>query len=92
MVLLAFSLGYAKKTPGTLGKHKFSITHEGLLEETQYNRTLTKWAGIKTLYKTRSVIYVGISSYLYHVIPFRFFGSKEDFDSFYDAISVQIDT
>jgi hypothetical protein len=82
--LFYFLLG-SKKT-GVLGVHQYRIAPEGLQEETDVNRTLTKWAGISNLIKTKRYLFVQISWYLFHIIPRRAFKSDEDFDGFCSEI------
>ena len=82
--LFYFLLGH--KTTGVLGSHQYQITPEGLLEETDVNRTLTKWSGITNLLKTNQFLFVQISWYLFHIIPRRAFKSNEEFEDFYNEI------
>ncbi len=77
-------LGY--KTNGVLGSHQYQITHEGLLEETDVYRTLTKWSGITNLLKTNRYLFVQISWYLFHIIPRRAFKTNEEFERFCSEI------
>ena len=78
--LFYFLLG--SKTNGVLGNHQYQITHEGLLEETDVNRTLTKWSGITKILKTKRYLFVQISWYLFHIIPRRAFKNNEEFERF----------
>ena len=82
--LFYFLLGF--KTSGVLGNHQYQITPEGLLEETDVNRTLTKWSGMTKLLKTKRYLFVQISWYLFHIIPRRAFKSNEEFESFCNEI------
>jgi hypothetical protein len=74
------------KDGGTLGEHKFRISDEGLWESTEYNESLTKWNGIKSIETTKKYIFVFIDTHMAHIIPKRYFKSEEDSENFIDTL------
>lgn len=67
---------------GTLGKHEYQVTTEGLHEKTSANEGINKWEGIMKIRTTNSYILFQISSCLFHVVPKRSFTSKESYEQF----------
>ena len=50
------------KDGGVLGRHKFRISDEGLWESTEYNESLLKWNGIKSIETSKKHIFVFIDT------------------------------
>jgi len=75
---------------GVLGKHRYTLRHDGLFELTQANESLHKWSSIESVLKTKNWILVRINHYLFHIIPRRFFVSQLDSDRFADQIASHI--
>ena len=76
------------KKNGILGIHEYTLTPEGLYEETKANKSLNKWKGINKVYIVSSYILFQISGYLFHIIPKRSFESSEDFNK-YATVSIK---
>ena len=66
-----------------LTQHTISVAETGLTEETEFNRTEQKWAGIPRLVRTRRHIFAYVSQYAAHVIPRRAFEDTAAWDAFY---------
>jgi len=84
-----FTLVGANKKSGVLGTHHYRIENDGLREWTDANDTLTKWAGINAVIRTRRFIFVRVTWYLFHVLPSRCFESKDKFNSFYEELRLR---
>ena len=46
-----------------LGKKKYTITDEGLLEESEINNNLRKWSGIKTVEENKNSVFIIVDTY-----------------------------
>lgn len=85
-LLLAFgmliNMKLMKKAPdkngSILGKKKFTITEEGLVEETESIVNLLKWRGIKEVKTNKNYIFILVDSYSAHIIPKRFFRDLDE--------------
>jgi len=71
---------------GFIGKTIFTCSDEGFREKTEGTETLTNWASIKAIYRTKSYTLVRINGYRIHIIPKREFESEDEFNSFSKAI------
>jgi hypothetical protein len=58
-----------RRDKGVLGSHTLEITEEGLLEFTDVNRSLTKWAGMFRIRETPRYIYIYVSETNFHLVP-----------------------
>ena len=67
------SVATAARQPGILGLHDYEIREDGLLEKTDVNESLSRWAGIQSVKETRSHLLIWQSPGLIHVIPRRSF-------------------
>lgn len=81
--LIFMSLIVGKKS-GVLGVHHYTLSEQGLHEQTETNESLNKWSGIQSIIKTPNHILFQINSYLFHVLPRRHFQSSEAFAAFYE--------
>lgn len=71
---------------GLLGKHTVSIEDAGLRERTHANDTLDYRHALEAAHKSRSMIQVQITRWLFHVLPRRDFASDEEYEAFYAEI------
>jgi len=78
------------KKGATLGKHKFRISEEGVLESTEFNESLTKWDGIRSVEIKKNYIFVWIDRHMAHIIPKRFFSSDIDCQKFLSALNERV--
>lgn len=67
---------------GTLGKHHYEITDNGLREETIAYDASSKWEGIDEIIVVKSFLLFKLSSYMYNIIPQRSFSSEKFFQDF----------
>jgi len=91
IVVFLWSTGFilltADRKSGVLGIHNYTITSQGLCERTDANEALMKWSGIRTVEITKNHIFVGINSYLFHVLPRRSFSTEKEFCEFGSTLS-----
>ncbi len=69
-----------------LGKKKFMITDEGLIEESENNRNLQKWKGIKGVETNDNSVFIVVDNIAAYIIPKRFFRDSEEQRNFINAI------
>jgi len=65
-----------------LGKKKFLITDEGLIEEAENNTNLQKWKGIKTVELSNKSVFIFVDNMVAYIIPKRFFKNKTEMLNF----------
>lgn len=83
IISLFFILLASSAKSGVLGRHTYRLTEEGLHESTAANEGLQKWQGIQTVGKSKTLIFLRINGYLFHLIPRRAFGSAQEFELFW---------
>lgn len=71
---------------GILGDHEFEMREAGLFEKTSANETLTKWAAIHSIQRSRKMIYIKIAPGLFHLIPRKAFHDQSQFDGFWNEL------
>ncbi len=81
-VVLALALAYGQKHRGVVGRHTLEITEQGLIESSEVNETLHKWAGILRVFSLLGYLYIYVGENNSHPIPKRAFppGQLEDFE------------
>ena len=72
--------------PGLICEHVIEIGDRGLLEATDQNETLHKWAAITKCTVTRRYVYVHLNRLGIHIIPRKFFPSDEALTIFRNEI------
>ena len=77
LVSMIFIIFSSTEKNGILGHHTYEITSDGLHEITDTNESVSKWEGIQEVRIVGSYFVFRISSYLFHIIPFRSFCSQE---------------
>lgn len=88
VVLVLSLISRANRT--ILTHHTITLGDTGLTEETDFNRTEQKWAGIPRLVRTRRHIFAYVSQYGAHVIPRRAFDDAGAWNSFYEELRSRI--
>jgi len=73
-----------------LGKRKYTITDEGLLEESEINNNLRKWSGIKTVDVNRNSVFIVVDTIAAYVIPKRSFKDDNEMNSFVQRVTEKI--
>jgi len=81
---------FVKRLPlekgGILGKHIFKIENEGIREITEYNDSLLKWEGIKSIETTNKHIFIFVDKHMAHIIPKSSFESDEECNNFLNIL------
>ena len=62
---------FTAKGKGVLGEHTLEITDDGLIETTEYNRSLHRWAGIHKVTESRRFLWIYVTDTLAHIVPRR---------------------
>ena len=76
-------LGMASKlNKAFFTEHTITIDEGGLTEETVFNRSEYKWAGIQKIIITNGYVFAFVSQHAAHVIPRRAFESQAEWDDF----------
>ena len=75
-----------KKFRGFLGEHELEIRDEGLLERTDVNESLNRWAGFHKIVTTGQYLYIYVTDNNVHIVPKRCFASERDLKEFRDAM------
>jgi hypothetical protein len=79
------------KHRGLLGEHVLEVRDDGLLERTDFNESLHRWAGFDKVRSTRSSLYIYVTDALVHVVPLRCFASPADAEAFRNRVQEKID-
>ena len=75
-----------KKYRGVLGEHELEIRPDGLAERTDYNETISRWAGFHKLITTGGYLYIHVTDNNVHIVPRHFFASPQAEKQFCDEI------
>jgi len=82
---LTIILGMVSRRNKTLlTEHVITLEDGSFIEETTYNKTDHKWAGVQKLACTRGYIFIYVAQHAAHVVPRRAFRDHKEWDSFYD--------
>ena len=60
---------------GVIGKHTLQITDEGLIERTDVNEAISKWAGLHKVVSGPKYLYIYVTESNAHIVPKRYFPS-----------------
>jgi len=64
-----------RKYRGVLGRHTLQITDEGLIERTDVNEAIHKWAGVHKIVSGPKYLYIYVTELNAHMVPKRYFTS-----------------
>jgi hypothetical protein len=64
-----------RKHRGVLGRHALQITDEGLVERTDVNEAINKWAGLHKIVSGPKYLYIYVTEMNAHMVPKRYFTS-----------------
>lgn len=82
---IAMVLGIISRRNKTiLTEHTITVADDILVEETAFNKTEQKWAGVQKIARTKRHLFIYIAQHLAHVIPLRAFADKAESDAFYE--------
>jgi YcxB-like protein len=73
------------KRGGYSGKHRLSITPEGLLHSTDYGDSKTYWKSVEKILSTDRHVFIYTSATEAHIIPKRAFPDESKYHEFIDA-------
>ncbi len=79
-----------KKYRGFLGDQELEIREDGLVERTDVNESVHRWAGFHKFVSTRRYFYVYVTDNSAHVVPRRCFASEQEQNAFRDEIKKRI--
>jgi len=87
---MTIAMKRTKKLPSDngsiLGKKRFLITDEGLIEESESYKNLQKWKGIKGVETNDNSVFIVVDNIAAYIIPKRFFKDTEELRNFINAI------
>ena len=93
MVIMSIAIGFAlvasylpRLNKTLLTEHKLVASEAGLIEETEFNRTESKWKGILQIRQSRDYIFIYTSQNAAHVVPKRAFSDPMQEAAFFEAI------
>lgn len=91
---ITLSINRTKKLPldnGTiLGSKKYTITDEGLKEETAHSNGIQKWTGIKSIETNKNSVFIFTDKISAFVVPKRFFKDTVEQEHFIRLIKEKI--
>jgi hypothetical protein len=67
-----------KKYRGVLGEHELEVRADGLVERTDVNESLHRWAGFHKIVSTGRYLYIYVTDVNVHIVPRRCFGSEQE--------------
>jgi len=79
-----------KKYRGVLGEHELEIREDGLVERTDVNESVHRWAGFHKIITKRWYLYIYVTDANAYIVPRRFFGSVQAEQAFRDELERHI--
>jgi hypothetical protein len=80
-------VGKEKPEKGQLGKHKLSLSDDGLSESTVVGEQRTSWAGVDRVEENADYIFLYTTPSAAHIVPKRAFARADDAERFYEFAS-----
>ena len=81
----------SRRNKTLLTEHTITIADGSFAEETAYNKTDHKWAGVQKLARTRRYLFIYVAQHAGHVVPRRAFRDNTEWDSFYEFCRQRVD-
>lgn len=78
------------RTPGVLGKHRFTLETDGLHEATHVEQTVYAWTSVSGVRKTPKFMIISIDRKQHLPLPRRDFANDKAFDDFYRRVGAQL--
>ena len=75
-----------KKLQGLLGEHELEIRDDGIVERTNINESVHRWAGFHKIITTRRYLYIYVTDHNVHIVPRRSFASEQEEKAFRNEI------
>ncbi|WP_295910371.1 YcxB family protein [uncultured Xanthomonas sp.] len=69
---------FSTRSKTVLTEHVIELENEHLLEQTKFNKSLFYWPGIEKAVSRPGFVAIYVTPQMAHVIPNRFFSSKEE--------------
>jgi hypothetical protein len=79
-----------KKYRGFLGDHELEIRDDGLVERTDVNESVHRWAGFHKIATTSRYLYIYVTDHNVHIVPRRYFATEQEQRAFQDEIQRHI--
>ncbi len=79
-----------KKYRGVLGEHELEIRDDGLVERTDVNESVHRWAGFHKIITKRGYLFIYVTDANAHIVPRRFFASEQAERAFRDELERHI--
>jgi hypothetical protein len=89
MALMACMVMF-KKFRGFLGDHELEIRDDGLVERTDVNESVHRWAGFHKIVTTGRYLYIYVTDNNVHIVPRRYFASEQEQRAFQEEIRKHI--
>ena len=89
-MVLMLGMVMFKKYRGFLGDHELEIRDEGLVERTDVNESLHRWAGFHKVVTTGRYLYIYVTDNNVHIVPRRYFATEQEQRAFHDEIQRHI--
>jgi hypothetical protein len=86
-IVLQAIMVLALKNRGVVGQHEFEIRDDGLVERTEVNESIFKWAGFHKIRSTRNFLIVFVTDNNVQYIPFTCFASPQHAVKFREDIT-----
>ena len=86
MMLMMVCIVMFKKFRGSLGDHELEIQDEGLVERTDVNESLHRWAGFHKIVRTNRYLYIYVTDNKVHIVPRRYFASEQQERTFRETL------
>lgn len=82
IALVALAMAFLRPLRGIVGQHSIELRADGLVEKTDINESLHKWAGVRRIRRTGSYLQIYVTDIMYHTIPIAAFQSRLHADAF----------
>ena len=89
-MLALFFMVMFKKYRGFLGEHELEIRDDGLVERTDVNESVHRWAGFDKIVTKRRYLYIYVTDHNVHIVPRRYFASEQTERVFRDELERHI--
>jgi hypothetical protein len=81
-----------RKYHGVLCEHTIEVTDRGLIERTDVNETVHRWAGFHKVVRSRRYLRLYVTDALVHTVPLRAFASEQQIEDFLREIQRYTET
>jgi hypothetical protein len=81
---------FSKKNVSVFGKRKIELLEDGLLEESNFNKSLFYWHGVQKAVSRPGFVAIYTSNFQAHIIPNKYFESKTAGENFLALVKEKI--